>query len=327
MKREYGGLHMSEKKSILVAGGAGFIGSHLCERLLSEGNKVICIDNLSSGCKDNIENIKSKDFKFIKKDIVELNPSEIKEKVDEIYHLASRASPVHFEKFPIHIMLTNSYGTKNLLDLAYEKGAVILFTSTSEVYGEPLEHPQRETYRGNVSTTGIRSCYDESKRFGEALLAAYSREKGLETRIARIFNTYGPRMDCGDGRVVPNFITQALTGKAITIYGNGEQTRSMCYVSDLVEGLYKLMNSSVKEPVNLGNPHEITILELANKIISLTKSNSKIEYHPLPKDDPTRRRPDISRAKEYLGWEPKVNLEEGLTHTIEYFSSKLKVKE
>ncbi len=307
------------KRTIIVAGGAGFIGSHLCERLIAEGNKVICIDDLSSGSKDNISHIMSNDFKFLQKDITKLKHSDIKGKIDQIYHLASRASPMHFEKFPIHIMMTNSYGTKNLLDIAAEKGAELLFTSTSEVYGEPLEHPQSESYRGNVSTTGVRSCYDEAKRFGEAMLVAYRREKGVKVHIARIFNTYGPRMDRGDGRVVPNFMTQALTGKPITIFGDGKQTRSMCYVSDMVDGLYRLMNSPFEGPVNLGNPNEITMIELAQRIVAISKSSSKFEFMPLPQDDPTRRRPDIRRANELLGWAPKVSLDEGLEMTLRYF--------
>ncbi|MDI6707981.1 MAG: SDR family oxidoreductase [Candidatus Thermoplasmatota archaeon] len=316
---------MTEKKIVtaLVTGGAGFLGSHLCDYLIEKNRRVICVDNLGSGREENIEHlIKNKNFKFINHDITK--PLKIKEEIDEIYHLASRASPVDFPKHPIEILLTNSLGTYNMLNLAKEKKAKFLFASSSEVYGNPKEHPQKESYWGNVNPIGIRSCYDESKRFGEALCMSYFRKYNSDVRIVRIFNTYGPRMREDDGRVVSNFIVQALSNKPITVYGNGVQTRSFCYVSDLIEGIYRMMqaekiNSEEDRIVNLGNPKEITILELANKVKELTNTNSKIVFAALPKDEPLRRKPDISKAQKLLGWEPKISLDEGLKITIEFY--------
>lgn len=308
---------------ILVTGGAGFIGSHLCEALLKRGDNVICIDNLGSGSIDNIQHLlKSKRFKFIKHNVIE--PLQLIEgKLDEIYHLASRASPIDYQEYPVETALSNSIGTDLMAKLALAKNARILFTSTSEAYGEPKEHPQRESYWGNVNPVGIRSCYDESKRFGEALLMAYHREYNVDVKIVRIFNTYGPRMRLDDGRVIPNFITQTLMNKPITIYGDGKQTRSFCYVDDMVDGLMKMMKSKEVGPKNLGNPKEFTMLEAAEIIKSMTKSKSKIVFMPLPKDDPTKRQPDISKAREMLNWEPKVKLKDGLEKTIDYFRKKL----
>lgn len=307
--------------NILVTGGAGFIGSHLTDALM-KGNKIFCVDNISSGNCENVEHLMDNaNFKFIEHDVK--NELAVKDSIDQIYHLASRASPVDFKKFPVDILLSNSLGTYNMLKLAKEKRAKILFTSSSEVYGDPLEHPQKETYWGHVNCTGERSCYDESKRFGEALCMAFYREHKVDVRIARIFNTYGPRMKINDGRVMPNFITQALNGEPLTVYGNGRQTRSFCYVGDMVDGLIKLMNSKfVAEPFNLGNPNETNILELAGLIKRFSESNSKIVYKPLPEDDPEKRKPDISKAKSRLGWEPKINLESGLKKTIEWFRNK-----
>ena len=308
----------------IVTGGAGFIGSHLCERLLKEGHDVVCVDNLGSG---NIENIKpllsQKKFKFIKHNIIE--PLQLIEgRIDLIYHLASRASPKDYQEYPVETALANSVGTDRMAKLALDKNARILFTSTSEAYGEPREHPQKESYWGNVNPVGIRSCYDESKRFGEALLMAYYREYGVDIKIVRIFNTYGPRMRLDDGRVIPNFVTQCLKNKPITIYGDGSQTRSFCYVDDMVDGIVKMMNSKETGPKNLGNPKEFTMLETANLIKKLTNSRSKSVFMPLPKDDPTKRQPDISKARELLGWEPRVRFEEGLKRTIEWFKKRIK---
>jgi len=308
------------EKTALVTGGAGFIGSWLCERLVSDGFRVICVDNVGSGIKKNVSHLfKEKNFRFIEHDVRE--PIHVGGRVDYVFNLASRASPADFDRYAVEILMTNSLGTRNALELAREKRARFLLASSSEVYGEPLEHPQKETYRGNVSTTGPRSPYDESKRFAEALSYAYFRSYGVDVRIARIFNTYGPRMRRNDGRVIPNFIAQALNGRPITVYGDGSQTRSFCYVGDLIEGLMRLMlkDGLSGEIVNLGNPDEITILEVARLVKRLTNSKSRIVFKPLPKDDPVRRRPDISRAKKLLGWEPKISLEMGLLETIEYF--------
>lgn len=307
----------------IVTGGAGFIGSHLCEKLLKDGHEVLCVDNLGSGSFDNISHLtENKNFKFIKHNIIE--PLQLIEgKVDWIFHLASRASPVDYQEYPVETALANSVGTDRMAKLALAKNAKILFTSTSEAYGEPREHPQKESYWGNVNPVGIRSCYDESKRFGEALLMAYHREYSVDIKIIRIFNTYGPRMRLDDGRVIPNFITQALQNKEITIYGEGNQTRSFCYVDDMVDGIIKMMVSKETGPKNLGNPVEHTILETAEIIKKLVNSSSKFVYMPLPKDDPTKRQPDISKARELLGWEPSVKFEEGLKKTIEYFKKQL----
>ncbi len=303
---------------IVVSGGAGFIGSHLCERLLKEGNRVICIDNFVTGRKENVQHLlQDEKFSLVEQDITK--PFSLDEKVEQVYNMASPASPVDFAKIPLEILAVNSVGTRNMLDLASLNKARFLESSTSEVYGEPLEHPQKETYWGNVNSIGERSCYDEGKRFSEALVMAYAREKELETRIVRIFNTFGPRMRKDDGRAIPNFVSQALEGKPLTVYGKGKQTRSFCFVSDQVDGQIKLMNSGYGLPVNVGNPVEITILELAEKVIELVESKSKIDFKPLPKDDPTRRMPDISLAKKEIGWQPKVKWEDGLKQTIDWF--------
>lgn len=303
----------------IVTGGAGFIGSHMCEFLLDKGDRVIAVDNLGSGNKDNLKGLlKSDGFTFIKQDV--RKPLNISEDVDFFYHLASRASPADFDRFPIEIMMTNSLGTYNVINMALEKKARFLMASTSESYGDPDVSPQPETYWGHVNPVGPRSCYDESKRFAEALTMTFIRHHSLDGRIIRIFNTYGPRMRLDDGRVVPNFITQALSGKPLTVYGNGSQTRSFCYVSDMVRGIYLMMRSKAKGAVvNLGNPDEMTILELADRIIKMTGSASEIAFKPLPENDPLQRRPDISKAKALLGWEPEVSLDEGLRNTIAWF--------
>ncbi len=307
-------------KKILVTGGAGFIGSHLCERLLKEGNEVICLDNFFTGSKDNIVHLMNNPyFEVIRHDIEE----PILIEVDEIYNLASPASPIHYQKDPVKTVRTNVMGAINVLDIAKRTGARVLQASTSEVYGDPEIHPQVEEYRGNVNPIGPRACYDEGKRCAETLFFDYYREYGVDIRVVRIFNTYGPRMAINDGRVVSNFIIQALKNEDITIYGDGSQTRSFCYVDDLVDGLIKMMKSDIIGPVNLGNPGEFTIFELAEKIINLINSKSKIIFRPLPQDDPKQRKPDISKAKKYLNWQPKIGLEEGLAKTIQYFKRKL----
>ncbi|MEK6835090.1 MAG: UDP-glucuronic acid decarboxylase family protein [Nanoarchaeota archaeon] len=309
---------------IIITGGAGFIGSHLIDYLLNKENEVICIDNFCTGHINHIKhNLNNKNFRLIKHDITQ--PFNIHEKIDQIYHLASRASPVDYQKYPIHTALTNSIGTNNLVKLALKKNATLLFSSTSEAYGEPKVHPQREDYWGNVNPVGIRSCYDESKRFGEALLMAYHRSKNAKIKIVRIFNTYGPRLRPGDGRVISNFIIQCLKNEPITIYGDGKQTRSFCYVSDTVDGLFKMINSSEIGPKNIGNPNEITILNLAKKIKKLTKSSSEFVFKELPKDDPTKRRPDISKARKLLDWKPEININDGLIKTINWFKKIKKV--
>ena len=309
-------------KKILITGGAGFIGSHLCERLLNEGNEVICLDNFFTGSKDNIVHLMNNPyFEVIRHDIEE----PILLEVDEIYNLASPASPIHYQKDPVKTVRTNVMGAINVLDIAKRCKAKVLQASTSEVYGDPKIHPQIEEYKGNVNPIGIRACYDEGKRCAETLFFDYHREYGVDIRVARIFNTYGPKMAINDGRVISNFIIQALKNEDITIYGNGTQTRSFCYVSDLVDGLIKMMNSNQTGPINLGNPKEFTIVELAQKIIKLTNSKSKIIFKELPEDDPRQRQPDITKAKKYLNWEPKINLEEGLIKTIEYFKEELNV--
>jgi UDP-glucuronate decarboxylase len=302
----------------IVTGGAGFIGSHLCTALLADGHSVLCVDDFSTGTKENIIELKeSNDFKCVEHDITE-PLGDLVEEVDGIYHLACPASPVDYAAFPIKTLLTSSLGTKNVLDYAVKKKARVLFTSTSEVYGSPLEHPQVETYWGNVNSVGPRSCYDEGKRYAESLVTNYGGELGLDARIIRIFNTYGPRMRAYDGRVIPNFIRQALEGKEITIYGDGKQTRSFCYVDDMVKGLRGIMEADhVAGPVNWGNPEEVTMLELANLILELTKSKSSIIKKKLPIDDPTRRCPDISKGKALLGFEPTVSLEVGLGRMLE----------
>lgn len=307
-------------KKVLVAGGAGFIGSHLCERLLNEGDEVYCLDNLYTGSEENIKHLKNNsNFHFINDDIIYFD-SNIK--FDEIFNLACPASPPHYQKDPVFTWKTSVIGTFNLIQIAKECNAKILHASTSEVYGDPLVHPQKENYWGNVNPIGIRSCYDEGKRAAETILMDSFRKYKLKIKIIRIFNTYGPRMDPNDGRVVSNFIVQALSGKNLTVYGNGKQTRSFCFVSDLVEGIIKMMNSDFTGPINLGNPGEFTVLELAEKVLKMTNSKSRIIFKPLPQDDPTRRKPDISLAKEKLNWQPEINLDEGLKQTIAYFNSK-----
>ena len=313
--------NIPKKKTILVTGGAGFLGSHLCRLLLDKGEKVICIDNLFTGNEKNILKLKSdKDFTFLQHDIIE--PLFIDEPIHQIYNLACPASPPACQFNAIRTVKANTIGMINMLGLAKRHNARILQASTSEVYGDAKEHPQKESYWGNVNCIGIRSCYDEGKRVAETLCFDYHRQNKVDIRIVRIFNTYGPNMDPEDGRVVSNFIMQALEGKDITIYGSGEQTRSFCYVSDLVAAIYKTMNQDkTTGPINIGNPGEFTILELAKKVIELTGSSSKIINMPLPQDDPRQRRPDISLAKEILGWAPMIDLEQGLKHTITYFRS------
>ncbi len=307
---------------VVITGGAGFIGSHLADRFLSEGHEVIVLDNLVTGNTDNIAHLAGKPgFKFIHHDVT--NYIYIEGHVDAVLHFASPASPVDYLKYPIKTMKVGSLGTHKALGLAKAKGARFLLASTSEVYGDPMIHPQPETYWGNVNPIGPRSVYDEAKRFAEALTMAYHRKHGLETRIVRIFNTYGPRMRLNDGRVIPNFVPQALQGQPLTVYGDGSQTRSFCYVSDLVEGIYRLFNSDEVEPVNLGNPNEISILEFARLVNEMTGNDAGIVFKPLPKDDPRRRKPDISKAKRILGWEPVVSLKEGLELTIEYFRGRI----
>lgn len=301
---------------ILVTGGCGFIGSNLCRKLLELDNKVICLDNCFSGNKDNIRDLlKNTNFEFIRHDIIE----PILLEVDQIYNLACPASPKNYQLNGIKTVKTNVLGTLNMLGLAKRTKARILLSSTSEIYGDPKINPQVEEYWGNVNPIGIRSCYDEGKRLAETLMMEYNRNHRVETRIARIFNTYGPYLDKKDGRVVSNFINQAINNKNITIYGTGKQTRSFCYIDDLVDGLIKLMNSDYKLPINLGNPNEITMLELSKRVIELTKSKSKIIYVDLPEDDPKIRKPDITKAKSILKWKPKIDLEEGLKLTINYF--------
>jgi dTDP-glucose 4,6-dehydratase len=308
---------------ILVAGGAGFLGSHLCDRLLAEGHQVLALDNLITGSLENIGHLQGRsDFSFIRQDVTK--PFRVEGPVDFILDLASPASPIDFVKIPLEILLVGSYGVHNLLELAREKKAGFLLTSTSEVYGDPLVHPQSEDYWGNVNPIGPRSVYDESKRYAEALTMAYHRFHKTDTRIVRIFNTYGPRMRLDDGRVVPTLIDQALHNLPLTVFGDGSQTRSFCYASDLVEGIYLTMKSAEQQPINLGNPHEMSILEFALAIQKFTGTKAQVEHKPLPADDPKVRRPDISRARKALNWEPKVGFEEGIKRTIEWFAQKNK---
>lgn len=306
-------------KRILVTGGAGFLGSHLCERLIKEGNDVICLDNLFTGNKENVRHLMEHPrFEFVRHDVTQPFYAE----ADEIYHLACPASPPHYQRNPIQTSKTNVLGSMHMLGLAKRVGARVLLASTSEVYGDPLVHPQPENYRGNVNTTGIRSCYDEGKRMAETLFFDYHRQNGVDIRVIRIFNTYGPRMSQSDGRVVSNFIVQALKNENITIYGSGQQTRSFCYVDDLIEGMVRMMECiGFTGPLNLGNPKEFTMLELAEMIVRLTKSESKVIHLPLPEDDPVQRKPIIDLAKEKLGWKPLVDLEHGLYQTIDYFKT------
>ncbi len=313
------------KKVAVVTGGAGFLGSHLCDKLLSEGMRVICIDNLLTGNLDNISHLfQNEDFVFYKHDVT--NFLHVPGKVDYILHFASPASPIDYLKLPIQTLKVGSLGTHKALGMAKDKNARFLLASTSEVYGDPIVHPQKEDYWGNVNPIGPRGVYDEAKRFAEAITMAYHRFHNVETRIVRIFNTYGPRMRLEDGRALPAFVSQALSGEDITVFGDGSQTRSFCYVSDLIEGIYKLLLSDEINPVNIGNPQEITIKEFAEEVLSITNSKSKLVFKPLPEDDPKVRQPDISKAREILGWEPKVSRGEGLRTTIQYFKDQLKIK-
>lgn len=313
----------SGKPTSVVTGAAGFLGSHLTDRLLAEGHRVIGIDNLITGSPSNIEHLAGNgDFKFIKQDVTEY--LFLPDAVDFVFHFASPASPIDYLEYPIPTLKVGALGTHNTLGLARHKKARFLIASTSECYGDPLEHPQKETYWGNVNPVGPRGCYDEAKRFAEAITMAYHRFHNIDTKIVRIFNTYGPRMRLEDGRVVPAFIGQALTGKPLTIFGDGSQTRSFCYVSDLIDGIYRLALSDYHEPVNIGNPGEMTIRQFAEEIVRITGTSSEIEYRPLPTDDPKVRRPDISLAREILQWEPKVGFEEGIRMTIEYFRDRVR---
>lgn len=307
---------------VLVTGGAGFIGSHLCERLLADGHEVIAMDNLITGSTDNISQLAGeRRFRFIHHDVT--NYIYVPGDLDAVMHLASPASPIDFARIPIQILKVGSLGTHNALGLAFAKGARFLLASTSEVYGDPLVHPQPESYWGNVNPIGVRGVYDEAKRFAEAITMAYHRIHKVDTRIIRIFNTYGPRMRLDDGRVVPNFITQALRREPITVYGDGSQTRSFCYVTDLVEGMVRLLLSDEVDPVNVGNPIELTVLQFAEITNRLTGNAAGVEFRPLPQDDPKQRRPDITRAREILGWEPQVSVEDGLSRTIYDFEQRI----
>src|SRR5689334_17318561 len=312
---------MPTKKRVVITGAAGFIGSHLAETLLDRDYAVIGIDNLLTGDTANIAHLVNRDFTFIKHDVT--NYIYIEGPVDFVLHWASPASPIDYLELPIPTLKVGALGTHKALGLAKTKGARFVLASTSEVYGDPLEHPQKETYWGNVNPIGPRGVYDEAKRFAEAMTTAYHRYHGLDTKIVRIFNTYGPRMRVNDGRAVPAFMSQALTGEDVTIFGSGRQTRSFCYVSDLVEGVLRLMESDTNDPVNIGNPHEVTIEEITRTIIKLVGSKSTLVYRPLPVDDPKQRKPDITRARTLLKWEPKVNLEEGLLKTVDYFRQKV----
>jgi dTDP-glucose 4,6-dehydratase len=306
----------------VITGGAGFIGSHLCERFLARGHEVVCVDNLITGSADNVEPLRADSrFTFLHHDIS--RPLEIAGPVDHVLHFASPASPVDYLNYPIQTLKVGSLGTHNALGLAKAKSARFLLASTSEVYGDPERHPQREDYWGNVNPIGLRGCYDESKRFSEAIVMAYHRTHHVDSRIIRIFNTYGPRMRLDDGRVLPNFMGQALRGEPLTVYGDGSQTRSFCYVDDLVDGIEKLLFADFHEPVNLGNPDEVTILEFAKEILAMTGGAGRIEYRPLPQDDPRVRKPDIGRARTLLGWEPRVGRREGLRRTLDYFEAKV----
>jgi dTDP-glucose 4,6-dehydratase len=313
------------KPRALVTGGAGFVGSHLCERLFGEGYRVVCVDNLLTGSLENIAHLRDNpDFEYVDHDVTTyINyPGEL----DEVYHFASPASPVDFERIPIPILKVGAFGTHNALGLARAKGARFMLASTSEVYGDPLVHPQPEGYRGNVNPIGIRGVYDEAKRYAESMTMAYHRHHRVDTRIVRIFNTYGPRMRPDDGRMVPNFIQQALSGEPLTVYGDGSQTRSVQYVDDLVEGVFRLMNSKETRPVNIGNPIEYTVREVAELVLKLSGSSSELVRKPLPQDDPKQRCPDISRAREVLSWKPRIPAEEGLSRTLRWFVELLETK-
>ena len=306
---------------IVVTGAAGFIGSHLCEALLARGDSVVGIDNLLTGDLNNIAHLRARDFQFIRHDVTQF--IDIDGPVDYVLHWASPASPIDYLELPIQTLKVGSLGTHNALGLAKAKRAKFVLASTSEVYGDPLEHPQKETYWGHVNPIGPRGVYDEAKRFAEAITLAYHRTHGIDTKIVRIFNTYGPRMRLRDGRAVPAFVSQALANEDVTVFGDGTQTRSFCYVSDLVRGILGLMDANTNEPVNIGNPHELTIEEIARTIVRLVGSSSKIVYRPLPVDNPKQRQPDITRARTLLGWEPKVSLEDGLRTAIDYFKTKV----
>lgn len=314
----------SVKQHILVAGGAGFIGSHLCEVLLQIGHKVTCVDNLITGAEANLEPLlKIKNFSFFKHDVTK--SLDIPGEIHAVLHLASPASPVDYQQYPIETLKVGSFGTWHLLELAKNKKAKFLLASTSEVYGDPKIHPQTEDYFGNVNPVGPRSCYDEAKRYAESLTVFYGEKFGVRVSIARIFNTYGPRMRLHDGRALPNFLSQALQEKEITVYGDGSQTRSFCYVEDMVAGLEKLLFSNERGPINLGNPQEISLLDFAKAVLEMTQSKSKISFHPLPQDDPKIRKPDITKAAVLLGWKPEVDLATGLQKTIPYFAKELKL--
>jgi len=307
---------------IVVTGAAGFIGSHLCEALLDRGDSVVGVDNLLTGSMSNVAHLRDRDFEFIRHDVTHF--IDIYGHVDYVLHWASPASPIDYLELPIQTLKVGSLGTHNALGLAKTKGARFVLASTSEIYGDPLEHPQKETYWGHVNPIGPRGVYDEAKRFAEAMTLAYHRTHGVDTKIVRIFNTYGPRMRLRDGRAVPAFISQALANEDLTVFGDGTQTRSFCYVSDLVTGILRLMEAQTNEPVNIGNPHEVTIEEIARTIIRLVGATSRIVYRPLPVDDPRQRQPDITRARTLLGWEPKVGLEDGLRMTIDFFKARSK---
>lgn len=309
----------------VITGGAGFLGSHLCDAMIAQGWEIVCVDNLITGDRENIRHLeKDSRFQFVRHDVSE--SLEIPSPIDAVMHFASPASPDDYLKFPIETLKVGSLATFNALELARKNRTRFLMASTSECYGDPEVSPQPETYWGHVNSVGPRSVYDEAKRFSEAVTMAYQRKHGVDTRIVRIFNTYGPRMRLNDGRALPNFLFQALSGQPITIYGDGKQTRSFCYVSDLIEGILKLLNSKEHMPVNIGNPHEITILEFAERIRAMTGNRVELAYRPLPQDDPKRRRPDITKAKTLLNWEPKVPLEEGLQRTLAYFQEKFEQK-
>jgi dTDP-glucose 4,6-dehydratase len=319
--------NMNQEKTCLVAGGAGFIGSHLCDALLKEGYRVFCVDNLITGSEDNLSDAKNNSrFTFIKYDILKILP--VIGKIDYVFHLASPASVIDYQKYPKETALANSLGTLNLLDVAKTYQAKFLYASTSEIYGNPQIHPQVETYWGNVNPIGVRSCYDEAKRYGEMMTMLYIRQFGVDARIIRIFNTYGPRMQITDGRVVSNFINQAIRNEPLSVYGDGKQTRSFCYVSDLVNGIMKVIfgEKTKGEVYNLGNPDEKTVIEFAKMIITMTSSKSEIEYNELPLDDPTRRKPDITKIKTTLGWQPEVTTEMGISKTIDYYRKLMETK-
>jgi dTDP-glucose 4,6-dehydratase len=300
----------------LVTGGAGFLGSNLCDYLLERGHRVICVDNFETGSLKNIAHLRMDEFRFVHADIT--SPYEVEEPVDFVYHMASPASPIDYARLPLHTLKVGSYGTHHTLGLAKLKRARFLLASTSEVYGDPLVHPQPESYWGNVNPIGPRGVYDEAKRYAEALTMAYYRQQGVDTAIVRIFNTYGPRMRENDGRAIPTFLDQALADKPLTVFGDGSQTRSFCYVDDLIRGLVLLMESGVHEPVNIGNPNEMTLLEMARTIVEMTESRSEIVFEALPVDDPQVRQPDITRARQLLGWEPEIDLRDGLRRTIDF---------